>query len=198
MSWHSGKPLAKNLKKPRIEMRQVQINSSNADNEELRRLYETAFPVEEQIPYDDLLHLLDAVDIDYTAYYDGELFVGLTMILRQPTYNWGWYFAVREELRGKGYGQAILTAVLNKYRTGRPFIIDIESPYQVDASNLEQRQRRHAFYLRNGMKETPTSRTWDNITYTIMTSSEEPFTQQDYDSIVASLRAVWENMPNGQ
>ena len=49
--------------------------------------------------------------------------------------------------------------------------------------------------MRNGLKDTPTSRTFDNITYTIMTNSEEPFTQEDYDDIIAALRAVWENMP---
>lgn len=176
-------------------LRTIDINSANADNEELRQLYETAFPAEEQIPYDDLIHLLDAMDIDYTAYCDGEMLVGFTMVLRLPKYNWGWYFAVRDELRGKGYGQEILSAVLEKYRNELPFVIDIESPYQPDAPNPEQRRRRHAFYVRNGLKDTPTSRTWENLTFTIMTNSDEPFTQQDYDDIVAALRAVWENMP---
>lgn len=176
-------------------LKTVHINSTNADDPELRRLYGTAFPVEEQIPYDDLIHLLDAMDIDYTAYYDDEMLVGLTMVLRQPRYNWGWYFAVREELRGKGYGQQILSALLDKYRGGNPFIIDIESPLQADAPNPEQRHRRHAFYLRNGLKDTPTSRTFEGITYTIMSNSNAPFTQQDYDDILSALRAVWLNMP---
>lgn len=179
-------------------LRTILINSSNADDRELRRLYGTAFPVEEQIPYDDLIYLLTKMDIDYTAYYDDDTFVGLTMVLHLPRYNWGWYFAVRKELRGKGYGQEILTAVLNKYHTERPFIIDIESPWQADAPNSEQRQRRHAFYVRNGLKDTPTSRTYEGITYTIMTNSDEPFTQQDYDSIIMALRSVWKNMPNEQ
>lgn len=179
-------------------LRTVQINSSNADNEQLKRLYESAFPEQEQIPYDDLIYLLDAMDIDYAAYYEGEMLVGLTMVLRLPRYNWGWYFAVSDELRGKGYGQEILTSVLEKYRGEHPFVIDIESPYQPDAPNPEQRRRRHAFYLRNGMKETPTSRTWENLTFTILTNSDEPFTQQDYDDIVDALRAVWTNMPGGQ
>ena len=181
-----------------MKIRQVPINSGNADDVELRRLYETAFPVQEQIPYDDLIHLLDVTDIDYTAFYDDEVFVGLTMVLRLPKYNWWWYFAVREELRGKGFGQEILCCILDKYREGRPFIMDIESPLQPDAPNPEQRRRRHAFYLRNGMKDTGTSRTWDGLTFTILTNSDEPFTQQDYDDIVAALRAVWENMPGEQ
>ena len=176
----------------------IDINSRNADNQALRQLYGSAFPVEEQIPYNDLIYLLDKLDIDYTAYLDGEAFVGLTMVLRLNRYNWGWYFAVCEELRGKGYGQEILSALLKKYRDRRPFIIDIESPLQADAPNPEQRQRRHAFYVRNGLKDTPTSRTFDGITYTIMTNSDEPFTQQDYDDIIAALRSVWENMPREQ
>ena len=175
-----------------------QINSGNADNEELRRLYETAFPEQEQIPYEELIELLDKMDIDYTAYYDDDMLVGLTMVLRLPRYNWAWYFAVRDDLRGRGYGQGILSMVLEKYRNDHPFIMDIESPYQPDAPNPEQRRRRHAFYVRNGFKDTPTSRTWDGLTFTILTHSDEPFTQQDYDDIVAALRAVWENMPGKQ
>lgn len=179
-------------------LKTVVIHSQNANDEELRSLYETAFPEGEQIPYDDLIHLLDVMDIDYTAYYEGEMLVGLTMVLCLRKYNWGWYFAVREELRGKGYGQSILSAILNKYRGGLPFIMDIESPLQADAPNPEQRKRRHAFYLRNGMKDTGANRTYNNITFTILSNSDEPFTLQDYDDIVAPLRAAWENMPGGR
>lgn len=180
-------------------MRLVQINSSNADIEQLRQLYDTAFPAEERIPYDDIIHLLDVMDIDYTAYYNGEMLVGLTMVLRLPRFNWVWYFAVRKDLRGKGYGQAILTSVLNKYCDRvRPFILDIESPEQSDAPNPEQRKRRHAFYLRNGLRDTGTCRTYNGITFTILSSSEAPFTQQDYEDIVNALRAAWEKMPGQQ
>jgi GNAT superfamily N-acetyltransferase len=178
-----------------MNLRQVVINSANADDAQLKHLYRTAFSIEEQIPYEDLIHLLDAMDIDYTAYYDGEVLVGLTIVLRLPRFNWAWYFAVREDLRGQGIGKTILNAWLDKYRDGHPFIMDIESPLQPDAPNPEQRRRRHAFYLRNGMKDTGTSRTWDGLTFTILTNSDEPFTQQDYDDIVAALRTVWKNMP---
>lgn len=175
------------------------INTDTALDGELKGLYMTAFPVEEQIPYDDIISLMRVLDIDYMAYYDDDdSLVGMTMVLRMPRYNRGWYFAVPEQLRGRGYGQDILSALLGKYRNHRPFIIDIESPWQADAPNLEQRQRRHAFYVRNGLKDTPTSRTFDGITYTIMTNSDEPFSQLDYDDILASLRSVWERMPREQ
>ena len=176
-------------------MRAVAINSANAGDEALRRIYETAFPVGEQIPYDDLIHLLDVMDIDYTAYYEGEMLVGLMMVMRMPRYNWGWYFAVCEPLRGKGYGQQIWSSTLDKYRGGHPFVIDIESPLQPDAPNPEQRKQRHAFYLRNGMRDTGANRTYNGITFTILSNSDEPFTLQDYDYIVGALRSIWENIP---
>ena len=179
-------------------LRRVEIDSRNADDVQLRRLYETAFPEGEQIPYDELILLLELMDIDYTAYYEEEMLVGFTMVLRLPQYNWGWYFAVREDLRGKGIGQSILSAVLEKYRDGNPFVIDIESPLQPDAPNPEQRKRRHAFYLRNGLRDTNANRTYNGITFTIMSSSDKPFTTNDYDEIVTALRAAWENMPGQQ
>ncbi len=37
------------------------ISSGNADSPALRRLYETAFPEREQLPYDDIVALLLAV-----------------------------------------------------------------------------------------------------------------------------------------
>lgn len=48
------------------------------------------------------------------------------------------------------------------------------------------------------MKDTGTSRTWDGLTFTILTNSDEPFTQLDYEDIVTALRAAWKNMPGGQ
>ena len=48
------------------------------------------------------------------------------------------------------------------------------------------------------MRDTVTARSWEGLSFTILTNSEEPFTQQDYDDIVAALRAVWENMPGEQ
>ena len=57
-------------------LKPVIIHSGNAGDAALRKLYETAFPVGEQIPYDELIHLLDVMDIDYTAYYEGDMLVG--------------------------------------------------------------------------------------------------------------------------
>ena len=52
-------------------MLQKQITPAYADAE-IRLLYETAFPQEEQIPWDDLVRLIDEMHLDFTAYYDDD------------------------------------------------------------------------------------------------------------------------------
>lgn len=68
-------------------MRTEKITAENADNAEVRALYESAFPKEERIPYDDLKHLLGVMPIDFVTYYDGDRFVGLTMVLNRTDFN---------------------------------------------------------------------------------------------------------------
>jgi hypothetical protein len=52
------------------EMTTKQITSSNADAP-IKQLYESAFPEEEQIPWDDLMRLIGEMHLDFTAYYEG-------------------------------------------------------------------------------------------------------------------------------
>lgn len=164
------------------------ITASNAD-EQLRQLYETAFPQEEQIPWTDLMRLIGEMHLDFTAYYDGDIFVGFTITYPRPSFNWYWYFAVRKELRGKGYGQQILTMLKERYR-GQTSIFDMESPRQ-ECDNIIQRKRRHAFYLRNGFRDTNVYRTYENVEMTIMMIGAGTFTMQDWDDIVRELRQYW-------
>ena len=73
-------------------------------------------------------------------------------------------------------------------------ILDIESPEQV-CDNQDVRRRRHAFYLRNGFRDTGVGRSFSGIDYTIIKVGDRPFTMQDYDQIIAELRSHWNNMP---
>lgn len=173
-------------------MRSVQLNSAAA-NEDVRRLYETAFPKEEQIPWADLMRLMKTMSLDFTIYYEEEILVGLTIVYPRKEFNWFWYFAVPEELRGQGIGQRILTQLIEKYK-GKSNILDMESSEQV-CENFEQRKRRHAFYLRNGFRDTGVGKSFKGIDYTIMMNGEGTFTQRDYDLIIDELRSYWDAMP---
>ncbi len=157
--------------------------------QKIKQLYETAFPEDEQIPWEDLMRLVGEMPLDFTAYYDGEAFIGFTIVYPRKSFNWFWYFAVREELRGKGYGQRILSQLLDNYED-QPFVLDMESTTQV-CDNLEERGKRQAFYLRNGFRDTNVYRTYNDITITIMMRGEGTFTMQDWDDIIHELQKFW-------
>jgi len=157
--------------------------------QKIKQLYETAFPEDEQIPWEDLMRLVGEMPLDFTAYYDGEAFIGFTIVYPRKSFNWFWYFAVREELRGKGYGQRILSQLLDNYED-QPFVLDMESTTQV-CDNLEERRKRQAFYLRNGFRDTNVYRTYNDITITIMMRGEGTFTMQDWDDIIHELQQFW-------
>lgn len=165
-----------------------QITAANAD-EQMKRLYETAFPEGEQIPWDDLIRLVEEMPLDFTAYYEDGEFIGFTIVYPRKSFNWYWYFAVRDELRGKGYGQQILTMLLEHYK-GQTCVLDMESPTQV-CENIIQRKRRHEFYLRNGFRDTYVYRTYNDITMTIMMIGPGTFTMNDWDEIVEELKCFW-------
>lgn len=195
-------------------MIEKKITAANYNDRQLKQLYQTAFPENEQIPWDELMPLIDKMHLDFTAYYDGEEFVGFTIVYPRPSFNWYWYFAVCEKLRGRGLGQQILTQLIKKYE-GQACVLDMESPTQEPCPNPEQRKRRHEFYLRNGFRDTNVYRKYDDIEMTIMmmgpgtlassssdatqlSSSElgQPsqlprFTLQDWDEITNELKQFW-------
>ena len=169
-------------------MKEKQITVATA-NEQIKRLYETAFPEDEQIPWGELMRLVGEMSLDFTAYYDGEEFIGFTIVYPRKTFNWYWYFAVREDLRGKGYGQRILTRLIEKYK-GQTCVLDMESPTQ-ECENIGQRKRRHNFYQRNGFRDTNVYRTYNDITMTIMMMGEGRFAMKDWDDIIHELQQFW-------
>ena len=169
-------------------MNTKQITADTAD-EQIKQLYETAFPEEERIPWDDLMQLIEEMHLDFTAYYDDETFVGFTIIYPRPSFTWYWYFAVCEELRGKGYGQQILSNVIERYK-GQTTVFDMESPLQ-ECANSEQRKSRHRFYLRNGFRDTHVYRHFDDVEMTIMMMGEGTFTINDWEDLTGELKQFW-------
>jgi len=179
------------LKRSKLEERKISCLA--AERYKVKSLYETAFPEEERLPWADLMRLTDAMPLDFTAYFNEGTFIGFTIVLPRPEYNWFWYFAVERKLRGQGYGQQILSHIVEQYEDKR-LILDMESPRQ-ECDNLEQRLRRRDFYLRNGFRDTEAEKTFEGITYTILMKGEGIFTQQDYDRVIDDLRKFWQ-VPN--
>lgn len=177
-------------------MKEKNLTSEEAHDMKYRDLYECAFPEEEQIPYDDLLRLVDSMGLDFTAYYEDDEFIGFTIVYPRRTFNWFWYFAVREGLRGRGHGQQILSMLIYKYRESSN-ILDMESPDQ-ECENKEQRRRRSDFYIRNGFRNTGVGKSFEGVDYVILQNGEQTFTVHDYEEMLDELRAAWKGVPDAE
>lgn len=64
-----------------------QITAANV-NEQIKQLYQTAFPEDEQIPWEDLVRLIGEMHLDFTAYYEGKDFIGFTIVFPHEPFNW--------------------------------------------------------------------------------------------------------------
>lgn len=171
-------------------MTEKKITAAKADNIQIKQLYESAFPENERIPWPDLMRLIDEMHLDFTTYEDNNQLVGFTIVYPGPKVNWFWYFAVKEELRGQGMGQQILTRLIQKYE-GKTCVLDMESPYQAPCPNPEQRSRRQQFYLRNGFRDSNLFKSYEDIEMTMMIIGPESFSMQDWDAITTELRQHW-------
>ena len=69
-------------------MKEARITSASVSDEELRQLYQTAFPENEQIPWDDLMRLVEEMHLDFTTYYDGDALIGFTIVYPRKSFNW--------------------------------------------------------------------------------------------------------------
>lgn len=149
---------------------------------QVKALYESAFPANERIP---IKHLLDdKIKREFWAFFDDDFRGNLsaTKTAATPTFC-GFsnsishgditnivYFAVVPELRSRGYGSKILQAIRRQHPNTR-IVVDIEvEEDSKDAEELERRNRRREFYLRNGFGSSPVDYVWQGEHYRLLTA----------------------------
>lgn len=116
--------------------------------DEIRELYESAFPENERAPFSVLVRKTRRKNVDFKAYFDGEALVGMTYSVHEGDLTYLFYLAVPEGLRGLGYGSEILQ-ILKKVYPGHRIFLSMEE-FRNDAPNYPIRLRRKGFYERNG------------------------------------------------
>lgn len=117
-----------------------------------RALYLEAFPKAERLPLSTLERRVRQGKADFTCYYDGEAFAGLSYMVPWKDIVYLFYLAVDRDSRDRGYGTAILESLKAQY-PGRRILISIEE-MDPASDNYEQRKRRKDFYERNGFRDT--------------------------------------------
>ena len=128
----------------------IDISRGKQPAELAKELYLRSFPKEERLPWWVLRLNARRKGIDLTAWMDGDKFCGFTASVTEGQLHFLLFFAVAEECRGQGYGSAILTQIQREYAQ---VVLNVELLDPM-AENFAQRQRRFAFYQKNGFYDT--------------------------------------------
>ena len=121
---------------------------------QLYDLYDKAFPEQEKKPLQVMEQLAADGKMEMLALVDEDEFAGLAINLIDEEQNRALldYYAIAPEKRNGGYGSKGLEVLLERFKNYK-YIFEIETQDE-KAENAEERKRRKAFYLRNGLKET--------------------------------------------
>ena len=160
-------------------------NSSATRTEQIRLIYESAFPPDERMPFERILQRRDGGVMQLLSVEgeDGELlgFANISLCLDVVALN---YLAILPEKQGKGYGPAVIDLLRERY-PDRSVIIDIEDD-AVESDNPEQRIRRRAFYERLGFSAMPFRVTIFGVPSVIMSSGRH-YTFEEYTDIFSQV-----------
>lgn len=152
---------------------------------EVRKLYESAFPQDERMPFSMLLGMLDEKHRMY-ALLDKEVFIGFAY-LYQNTDSFLYYFAVREEFRGKGYGTQTLF-LIRQLEGVENIVLDIEEVIEGSPDHDEAEKRRN-FYLNAGFHRTEIRYHFFGVDYEIMAAAEN-YSRREYEKLAWEIWGV--------
>ncbi len=151
---------------------------------EIRNLFHTAFPKDEQFPLWLLRRTAIRKNTDFLAWYDGDLFCGISYTVNNEDFLFVLYLAVKDAIRSKGYGSAILRCLKQRF-PNKPLILNIEPP-DPDADNCEQRVKRYEFYAKNGFADTKYRLVDNSSTYQILATADH-FPAAAYQAAIRQL-----------
>ena len=127
-------------------MNLVSLKSAK-DKDYFENLYLSAFPKDERIEVDKLYDLYKESLIDIILISKNNNEIGFAVIYLNENIHLLSYFAIDPDQRSKGYGSESLKLIKKTYDD---LIIEIESTDFKDADDYLIRNKRKAFYIRNG------------------------------------------------
>ena len=163
---------------------------------QVKALYESAFPANERIPIKQLMD--NKIQRDFFAFVDdingSPTFCGFSNSITRGTITNIVYFAVEPKLRSRGYGSQILKTIHELHPDTR-LIVDIEvEEDSKDAEELERRNRRRDFYLRNGFEAAEFNYNWQGEHYRLLTAGGT-VTEQEFRDF---WKEVLKNIPGAK
>ena len=177
-------PTNRNLEVVKINLRTMAVSNKLKEYSEIKSLICRAFPKNEQFPMWLLRTLAVRKSVDFSAYYDGESFCGISYTVNNDDLVFVLYLAVNDKIRSKGYGSAILQCIKQKY-PNKVIALNIE-PLEPNSDNYSQRVKRFEFYVRNGFIDTGCKITDNSGNYQILATTDK-FQIAEYKSAIRKL-----------
>lgn len=149
------------------------------DKKYFEKLYQNAFPDEERIEITTLYNLLEEKLIQIDILTKNNKNIGLAVIYLNHNIHLLSYFAIEKTFRGLGYGSAGLGILKEKYDD---LIIEIESTKFKDADDFAIRNKRKAFYIKNGYKVLDASVNYFGIEMELMATTKDAGLEEYFDT----------------
>ena len=132
----------------------------------VKKLYHTAFPADERVPFWFLMTKSKKENIEFYSIYEKDKWIGFVYLIGYQDIIYIFYLAVSENERGSGYGSEILKKITTKYKNKR--IILLIEPVDKRAENYKERLNRKAFYKKNGFQDLDYLVTEKNVIYSAL------------------------------
>lgn len=136
----------------KLNLTAVAVNKKLNEYAEIKKLISRAFPKNEQFPMWLLRILAIRKSVDFLAYYDNDLFCGISYTVANDDLVFVLYLAVNDKIRSKGYGSQIIQYI-KQMHPDKAAALNIE-PLNPNAQNYAQRIKRYEFYKKNGFVDT--------------------------------------------
>lgn len=168
----------------RNELEIIKYDTTSKYYHDIEKLYNEAFPKNEQIPLNEFLEAtIDNMNTYIFTYKNN--FVGFCVTLSHEKIVYLLYFAMSSKYRNRGFGSQALE-LIKKNNNDKVLLVDIEQE-QYDSSNKLQRIKRKKFYLRSGFTPTQMTYVQQNVTFEILSFGGN-ITEKD-------LTNLWDNVP---
>lgn len=158
------------MEDPKYRLRSA---DTDAQLQQVEELYMRAFPAAERKPFSMILRTRRRGNAEILTIEAADgTFAGEAITVQCGSLVLVDYFAVSEEKRGCGVGSAALRLSRERY-AGKTVFLEIESTKAENVPNRAQREKRKAFYLRNGLSCMPFRAVEFGVEMEILTFSGE-------------------------
>lgn len=149
-------------------------------------LAKEAFPPEEYLAPSELVKMARSDSFDFLALLDEDTFVGFMAVMTYKSFTYLFFLAIDPDNREKGYGSRAIETLKAEY-PNKTHTVDFEM-LDDSSPNKAQREKRRAFYLRNGYRETGLFLSYLGVDYEVFFMGDSSFDADTFKSMMKTIQ----------